>query len=149
MSNLNSDLHTWCFCLGFFHFPSPCQCPEFCTCFTSDLKPRDALCTGCHLKIVQKSVFTRALMCFFRSVLQNPPDSKVQLQMDMPIIYSQIKKKKKKSTHTQYWIFRLLVVNVWGLEIVSLTDPFSLLVDLYHSRVSLRSLEIFFFLAAK
>lgn len=39
-------------------------------------------------------------------------------------------------------MFRPLVVSVWGLEIISLTDPFSLLMDLYHSRVTLRSLEM-------
>lgn len=39
-------------------------------------------------------------MCFFRSVLQNPPDSKVQLQIDMPTIYSQ--KKKAPTLNTEY-----------------------------------------------
>lgn len=41
------------------------------------------------LEIVQKSTLTRALMCFLRSDLLNSPDCKVQLWMDMPIMYSQ------------------------------------------------------------
>lgn len=52
------------FGIFFFHFLFTCQCPDSFTQFTSDLIPRDALCTGCHWK-ESKSQHSQRHWCAF------------------------------------------------------------------------------------
>lgn len=140
MSNLNSDLHTWCFCLGFFIFLLPVSVQNFVHASPVTWNPG----MPCALVAIENSskVCSQWHWCAFLDQSYRIPQT-LRSSCRWTCLQSTAVPPQKKPTHTQYWIFRLLVISVWGLEIISLTDPFSLLVDLYHSRVSLRSLEMF------